>query len=105
MFLPTATYSRTAYRGVDALAPGDSARLGIAQAVVLHQALDEPVEGQVVAAELLVLAVLADGDDVEALAAALLLGDPGRCPPVGDRLLELGHHRIVPPTRHGPPPL
>src|SRR5690242_21636257 len=96
MFLPTATYSRRAYRPP----PGAASGSGVAQAVVLHQALHEPVEGEVVAPELLALPVLLDGHDVEGLAAALLLGHLDGLPAAVDGLLELGHHRVVAPAGH-----
>src|SRR5437867_9842684 len=73
----------------------------VRQAVVLHQALDVTVEGQVVATELALLAVLAGGDHVEGRRALALLADAHRFEAVHDGGLELGHDGIVSPPRHG----
>src|SRR5262249_6192573 len=102
MFLPTAAYSRRAYRPRLRAAPGVRGPpcLRVAEPVVLHEAFDEPVEGQVVAPVLLGLSVLLDGDHVEGLAEVLLLRDLDGLPALLDGLLELGHHRIVPPAGH-----
>src|SRR4029079_2587605 len=58
-------------------------RLRVAEAVVLHQALHEPVEGKVIAAELLALPVLLPGDDIEGLclARSFSTGANSRDPP------------------------
>src|SRR6266536_5016396 len=76
--------------------------LGIREVVVLHEALDVAVEGEVVAPEFPLFAVLLHRHHVERRAPrAPFLGDADGLPALGDGLDQLPHDGVVAPPGHG----